>query len=86
MAHGTRTADVQEQTGQPQTLEVGIRRLRDEASALIERVCAGDRVVITRYRRPVAILLSVEEAFDFLLAYGEEFVAARLEAHAVIAK
>jgi prevent-host-death family protein len=64
----------------PETIEVGVRRLRDEASALIERVRRGDRLLVTRRRRPVAIVLSIDEAGDFLLAYGEDFVAARMEA------
>jgi prevent-host-death family protein len=34
--------------------EVGIRQLRDELSAVIEAVEAGETIVVTRHGRPVA--------------------------------
>ena len=59
--------------------EVGIRDLRDSLSRWIERVKAGDTVVVTDHGRPVAILQAPpperqarteEEHLDNLVARG----------------
>ena len=46
--------------------EVGIRELKNNLSRYIERVRAGDEVIITDRGRPVARLLALDAASDRL--------------------
>jgi prevent-host-death family protein len=46
--------------------EVGIRELKNSLSRYIERVRAGDEVIITDRGRPVARLLALDAASDRL--------------------
>ncbi len=58
--------------------EIGIKELKNTASKVIEDVEAGERVVVTKRGRPAAVIMSIEEAEDFVLAHAEEFVRMRL--------
>jgi prevent-host-death family protein len=42
--------------------EVSVRELSRNASAVLARVQAGSRVVVTKHGTPVAVLLEIEEA------------------------
>lgn len=57
--------------------EIGIKELKNTASRVIEEVEAGERVVVTKRGRPTALILSMEDAEDFVLAYAEEYVEMR---------
>lgn len=57
--------------------EIGIKELKNTASRVIEEVESGERVVVTKRGRPTALILSMEDAEDFVLAYAEEFVEMR---------
>jgi prevent-host-death family protein len=57
--------------------EVGIEELKVYASAVMRRVEAGQRLVVTRRRRPVALIIPMSEAEEFVLAYAAEFVGMR---------
>lgn len=46
--------------------EVGIRELKNELSKYIDRVRAGDEVIVTDRGRPVARLLAVDASADRL--------------------
>jgi prevent-host-death family protein len=59
--------------------EIGVKELKNTASRVIERVEAGERYIVTKRGRPAAVILSVEEAEDYVLAHAEEFVEMRLE-------
>jgi prevent-host-death family protein len=59
--------------------EIGIKELKNTASRVIEEVEGGERVVVTKRGRPTALILSMEDAEDFVLAYAEEFVEMRRE-------
>jgi prevent-host-death family protein len=59
--------------------EIGIKELKNTASRVIEEVESGERVVVTKRGRPTALILSMEDAGDFVLAYAEEFVEMRRE-------
>jgi prevent-host-death family protein len=59
--------------------EIGIKELKNTASKVIEDVEAGERVVVTKRGRPAAVIMSIEEAEDFVLAHAEEFVRMRLK-------
>ena len=48
--------------------EIGIKELKNTASRVIEEVEAGERVVVTKRGRPTALILSMEDAEDFVLA------------------
>jgi prevent-host-death family protein len=58
--------------------EIGIKELKNTASKVIEDVEAGERVVVTKRGRPAAVIMSMEDAEDFVLAHAEEFVRMRL--------
>lgn len=58
--------------------EIGIRELKNTASRVIDDVEAGERVVVTKRGRPAAVIMSIDDAEDFVLAHAEEFVRMRL--------
>jgi prevent-host-death family protein len=58
--------------------EIGIKELKNSASRVIESVEGGERVVITKRGRPAAVIMSIEDAEDFVLAHADEFVKMRL--------
>lgn len=58
--------------------EIGIKELASRTSRVIESVEDGERVVVTKRGRPAAVIMSVDEAEDFVLAHAEEFVKMRL--------
>jgi len=60
--------------------EIGVKELKNTASRLLEEVEAGERVVITKRGRPTAVIMSMEDAEDFVLAHAEEFAEMRLKA------
>lgn len=66
--------------------EIGIKELKTNASAVIERVGAGTAYVVTKRGRPAAVLLPVEEAEDLVLANADEYVRMRRSARAAYAK
>lgn len=57
--------------------EIGIKELKNTASRVIEEVESGERVVVTKRGRPTALILSMEDAEDFVLAYADEYVKMR---------
>jgi prevent-host-death family protein len=58
--------------------EIGIKQLKNTASKVIEDVEAGERVVVTKRGRPAAVIISIEDAEDSVLAHAEEFLRMRL--------
>ena len=80
--HGPRR-DAMTLGGAPELLsirEVGMRALARDVSGLIRAVEGGERLVVTRHGDPVAVILSIDEAVEFLIVHSEEFVRARLDA------
>ena len=59
--------------------EIGIKELKNTASEVIEDVEAGERVVVTKRGRPAAVIMSIDDAEDFVLAHADEFVRMRLK-------
>lgn len=57
--------------------EIGIKELKNTASRVIEEVESGERIVVTKRGRPTALILSMEDAEDFVLAYADEYVEMR---------
>jgi prevent-host-death family protein len=51
---------------------IGVRALRQEASAILRRVAAGERVEITDRGRPIALLVPIEkgDVLESLAAEG----------------
>lgn len=66
--------------------EIGIKALKANASAVIERVEGGTAYVVAKRGRPAAVLLPVEEAEDLVLANADEYVRMRREARAAYAQ
>jgi len=58
--------------------EIGVKELKNTASRVLEEVETGERVVVTKRGRPVAVIMSMEDAEDFVLAHAEEFAEMRL--------
>jgi prevent-host-death family protein len=58
--------------------EVGVRELEDQIASVLARVLDGERVIVTRRGKPIAVLLGVEEAMELILLSSEEFVRMRL--------
>jgi prevent-host-death family protein len=53
---------------------VSVRELRQNLSRYLRRVAAGERLVVTERRRPVAMLGPLpekEDVLDYLIAIGE---------------
>ena len=61
--------------------EVGMRDLSGRTDAVIAAAVAGERVIVTRYGEPVAVLLGTDQAVEWMVASAEEFVLMRLQAH-----
>jgi prevent-host-death family protein len=59
--------------------EIGIKELKNTASRVLEEVEAGERIVVTKRGRPTAVIMSMEDAEDFVLAHAEEFAEMRLK-------
>jgi prevent-host-death family protein len=59
------------------TREVGVKELKERTSEVIERVASGERVAVTRRTEPAAVILSIDEALEFVIAHAEDFVLAR---------
>jgi prevent-host-death family protein len=65
--------------------EIGIKELKNSASRVIAEVEAGERVLVTKRGRPAAVIMSMEDVEDFVLAHAEEFVEMRLRARSAYA-
>ncbi len=65
--------------------EIGIKELKNSASRVIAEVEAGERVVVTKRGRPAAVIMSMQDVEDFVLAHAEEYVEMRLKARAAYA-
>jgi prevent-host-death family protein len=59
--------------------EIGVKELKNTASRVLEEVEGGERVVVTKRGRPTAVIMSMEDAEDFVLAHAEEFTEMRLQ-------
>lgn len=66
--------------------EIGVKKLKATASAVIDEVEAGGAFVVTKRGRPAAVLLPIEEAEDLVLANADAYVRMRREARAAYAK
>lgn len=60
--------------------EIGVKELKNTASRVLEEVEGGERVIVTKRGRPAAVIMSMEDAEDFVLAHAEEFAEMRLRA------
>jgi prevent-host-death family protein len=61
--------------------EVGVRELSRRTDAVLGAALAGERVIVTRYGEPVAVILGTDQAAEWLLASAEEFARMWLQAH-----
>jgi prevent-host-death family protein len=59
--------------------EIGIKELKNTTSRVLEEVEGGERVIVTKRGRPAAVIMSMEDAEDFVLAHAEEFAEMRLK-------
>ena len=66
--------------------EIGVKELKANASAVIEKVEGGAAYVVTKRGRPAAVLIPVDEAEDLVLANADEYVRMRRAARAAYAK
>lgn len=66
--------------------EIGIKELKATASAVIEEVEGGASYVVTKRGRPAAVLMSIDEAEDIVLAHADEYIRMRRAARAAYAR
>jgi prevent-host-death family protein len=59
---------------------VSVTELNRAPSATIETAIAGKRVIVTRHGVPVAVILSIDDGFEAMLAGSESFALLRREA------
>jgi prevent-host-death family protein len=57
--------------------EIGIKELKTAASRVIDEVSKGGSYVVTKRGKPAAVIVSIEDAEDLVLAYAEEYVEMR---------
>jgi prevent-host-death family protein len=60
--------------------EVGVKAFSRSVSRFLAQVEQEGRLIITKQNRPIALLISVDEAEDFFLAHAPELVRTRLDA------
>jgi prevent-host-death family protein len=65
--------------GSYQLHEIGIKELKNTASRVLDEVAAGEPVVVTKRGRPTAVIMSMEDAEDFVLAHAQEYVEMRFK-------
>jgi len=58
----------------PRTSEISSSKVQDRLGDVLTRVAAGERVVITRYGEPQAVLVPVDE-FREMIGHGEPDLA-----------
>lgn len=66
--------------------EIGVKELKATASAVIEEVEGGASYVVTKRGRPAAVLMSIDEAEDIVLAHADEYIRMRRQARAAYAR
>jgi len=64
----------------PTIHEVSVRELNRSTSQVLGMARDGARIIVTRHGEPIAVVLSVDQAIDLLLASSEEFVRMRMAA------
>jgi prevent-host-death family protein len=71
VAHRCATLTHMSESGTSRTSSVGIRALQQHASAVVARVAAGERIVVTDRGRPAALLIPLPGAgLERLVAAG----------------
>ena len=60
--------------------EIGIKELKAGVSRVIDEVSAGASYVVTKRGRAAAVIVSIEDAEDLVLANAEEYVEIRRRA------
>jgi prevent-host-death family protein len=59
---------------------VSVTELSRAVSATIEQAISGKRVIVTKHGLPVAVILSIGDGFDAVVAGSESFALLRREA------
>jgi prevent-host-death family protein len=59
---------------------VSVTELDKEASAVINDVISGKRVIVTKYGDPIAVILSIDDGAEAMVAGSETFALLRREA------
>ena len=62
--------------------EISATELTRNAASVLERVGAGERVIINKHGQPVAVIVSIETGVDLALAGSERYALLRREARA----
>ena len=64
----------------PRISEVTVRELTRTTSRMVAAAAAGERLIVTRNGQPVAVLLGIDDAVDWLVTSADEFVRLRMAA------
>jgi prevent-host-death family protein len=60
--------------------EIGVKAFSRSVSRVLAQVEQEGRLIVTRQNRPIALILSVDEAEEFFLAHAPELVRTRVGA------
>jgi prevent-host-death family protein len=71
---------------EPRISEVGVRELSRETSRIVRLAARGERLIVTRNGQPVAVILGMDDAIDWLVASADEFVRLRMAAREELAR
>lgn len=63
-----------------QVRAVSVTELSRAVSATVEQAISGDRVIVTKHGAPVAVIVSLTDALEALLAGSENLALLRREA------
>ena len=77
MSHGS---------AEPRISEVGVRELSRATSRMVRLALRGERLIVTRNGQPVAVILGVDDAVEWLVASADEFERLRMAAREELAR
>jgi prevent-host-death family protein len=66
--------------GMKEIEEVSIRELTRATSQVVQRASSGERMIVTRNGQPIAVILGIDDAVDWLVSSTDEFVRLRIAA------
>jgi len=70
----------------PRISEVTVRELNRATSRMIDLASSGERLIVTRNGQPIAVIISIDDAIEWLVTSADEFVRLRMAAREEVAR
>ena len=70
----------------PRISEVTVRELNRATSRMIDLASSGERLIVTRNGQPMAVIISIDAAIEWLVTSADEFVRLRMAAREEVAR